>query len=120
MFTEETHLILRESMRRARDPGNVGGARDYQDLSNAIIEQHPLLTAMDALLKAARTYKEKYGRPIAHDSFGGAWLEAAYAVRRLLNCDFGPVHSGTVEAIFWKAIEVAGYTEANLVSRGIA
>lgn len=105
----ETAALLRKN--RAQFYGTVAG----NALSAAILSGHPLLNALDALLWAAKTHKRKYESRIAEDNcLGPPWLDAAKGVRCLLNGDFGPIDNGTLEELFWIALEAAGFEEKDL------
>jgi hypothetical protein len=85
----------------------------------------PLIVMMDALIEYATAYRVRFDGPLADDGFlGEPWLAAAKGVRALLNGD-GAIamkqgittdskDNGTVEAMFWNAMSVAGFTEADL------
>lgn len=85
----------------------------------------PLIIAMDALFKYAQTYRRRFDGPLAQDGvLGCEWLSAVKGIRRLLNGD-GQVamakdittdtkDNGCIESLFWDALKVAGYTEADL------
>lgn len=111
MFHPLTQHIITHALRHASTHPETGGRRDHQALSVAVSNGHPLLVAMDALLAAAETYHNTYGRPLASDAYGTEWLAAAKGVRALLNLDLGLIHNATVESIFWKACEIAGFDE---------
>ena len=88
-------------------------------------DKEPLLIMMDFLLRYAKAYRFRYESSLADDWFlGPNWLEAAKGIRCLLNGD-GAVameldistdskDNGVIEAIFWKAMEVAGYSVEDL------
>src|ERR1019366_6847972 len=88
-------------------------------------EGEPLIVIFDALLRYARAYEKRYGEKLNTDGFlGKPWLKTAKNVRVLLN-GIGVVamendiatdsfDGGTCEAIFWKAMEVAGFKEEDL------
>lgn len=85
----------------------------------------PLIVMMDALLKYADAYRTRFEQPLADDGvMGGPWLNAARGVRALLNGD-GSIalqknittdtkDNGCVEAMFWAAIQRAGFKEEDL------
>lgn len=76
---------------------------------------HPILETVDALLRAAQVYRTRFGAPIAEDYvLGPYWLDSIKNARRLLDGDFGPLDNGTVEAIFWRAMGIAGFQESAL------
>lgn len=83
-------------------------------------EGEPIIVMMDCLLKYAETYRERFEVNLADDQcLGEWWLDAAKAVRRLLNGD-GVVamkrgittdskDNGAVEGMFWDAVRIAGF-----------
>lgn len=94
---------------------NCTGTRAAADIQHAGHYGHPILETVDALLRAAKVYQQRFDAPIAEDSvLGPYWLDAIKNARRLLDGDFGPVDSGTVEQIFWRAVDIAGFTEADV------
>jgi hypothetical protein len=111
MYSHETMAEVAKVQKQC--PGTQAAAA----LQHAVTYQQPLLTAMDALLRAAKDYSERFDSKLADDYvLGPPWLDAIKGVRRLLDGDFGPIDNGTVEAIFWRALAIAGYNErsANL------
>jgi len=82
----------------------------------------PLIVAMDVLIKYAKAHKAAYFSPLSEDYvLGDPWLEAVKGIRELLNGN-GAVamhmnrsqdskDNGTIESMFWSALEIAGYTE---------
>jgi hypothetical protein len=112
VLTDETRNIYRAALLKAHQ---MNDQRTHTDLTRMIVGQHPLLVAMDALLQVAQKYRQRYDANLAADWLSGPeWLESAKSLRRLLNFDFGPVHAATVEAVFWKACEVAGFEPAQV------
>lgn len=87
----------------------------------------PLIVAMDAMIRYAKAHRKAYGSTLCEDyALGERWLAATKALRGLLDGQ-GAVameldrstdskDNGTVEAMFWSAIELAGFTQetANL------
>ena len=85
----------------------------------------PLTVAMDALYKYAEAYKTRFGGPLADDHFlGDEWLQSISALRALLNGDGALAmiagrstdskSNGALEALFWRAITAAGFTESDV------
>lgn len=104
-------------------PGTIA-ERDHK---GGLQQGEPLIVAMDALLKYAQAYRERFEGPLAEDYvLGPEWLEAVKGIRGLLNGNGASAlasgHSadskdnGCVESVFWSALRAAGYTEetANL------
>lgn len=88
-------------------------------------EGEPLIVMLDALIKYAKAHKGAFFSPLAEDYvLGPDWLAAAKGVRGLFNGNGAIAHTlnrstdskdnGTVEAMFWQAMEIAGFTEADL------
>lgn len=74
---------------------------------------HPVLIGLDALLRAAKVYESKRGQKVADTDLPGTeWIDAVHAFRVMLYVDFGPFDSSTGEAIYWKALEVAGFVSS--------
>jgi hypothetical protein len=74
----------------------------------------PLIISMDALIKYAEAHKRRFESPLSEDYvLGPLWLESAKGIRGLLN---GETLSdcGSVETMFWSAMEIAGFTEKDL------
>ncbi len=87
----------------------------------------PLIVMMDALISYAKAHRKAFKTPLSEDYIlGPQWLEAAKAVRALLDGNGAIANvlgrttdskdNGAVEAMFWSALELAGFTEetANL------
>lgn len=109
MYAPETLAEIAKT--RKQCPGTQAAAA----LDHAQGFGQPLLVAMDALLRAAKDHTKRFEQKLAEDYvLGPPWLAAAKGVRALLNGDFGPIDNGTVEAIFWRALEIAGYTESDI------
>ena len=101
-------------------PGTISSAAHNLGMRQA----EPLIVMMDALISYASAYRCRFERPLNEDGFlGQPWLEAAKGVRALLNGD-GAIamkrgittdskDNGTVEAMFWNALSVAGFTEGD-------
>jgi hypothetical protein len=85
----------------------------------------PLIVMMDSLIKYAEAYRERFNTLLADDYFmGEQWLQAARAVRALLNGD-GVVawkkdrstdskDNGAIEGMFWDAMSLAGFKEEDV------
>ena len=85
----------------------------------------PIIVILDSLLRYAKAHETRYGGKISQDGFcGEPWLAMAKNVRVLFSADGGTAlernittdskDNGTVEALFWIAMEAAGFTEADL------
>lgn len=104
-------------------PGTVSERAHKLGLENG----EPLIIAMDALIKYAQAYKDRFEQPLCEDGvLADPWLDAVKGIRALLNGD-GAIamikgittdskDNGCVESMFWDALASAGYTEetANL------
>lgn len=85
----------------------------------------PLIVAMDALTKYASAYKQRFENGLSEDYvLGPLWLDSIKGLRGLLNGD-GAIamqqnistdrkDNGAVESMFWEAMKIAGFTEADL------
>lgn len=85
----------------------------------------PIIVMLDCLLQYALVYKARFDGPLAGDNvLGDYWKDAIKAVHGLLNGD-GVVamqrgittdskSNGACEKVYWKAIEVAGFTEETM------
>ena len=117
-------------------PATLAAARHLRDIAPGTIAEQshmlgmshaePLIIAMDALIRYATAAAARYGDKLATDYvLGPPWLSAARSIRALCDGDGGAAleqdittdskDNGTVEAMFWQAMEIAGFTEADLV-----
>ncbi len=115
-FTEDT------TNEAAKVPvGTLAQQAHFRGMASA----EPLIVLMDALLKYARAYQERFDSKLASDYvLGDHWLASVKGVRALLNGDgavamqFGITtdskDNGAVEAIFWRALEAAGFEEEDI------
>lgn len=82
----------------------------------------PLIIMLDSLEKYAASYRKRFGSPLAEDYvLGESWVRALKGVRELLNGDGAVAMSmarvldskdnGACKAMFWAALETAGFTE---------
>lgn len=90
-----------------------------------MLNGEPLLVAMDCLLKYAEAYRHCFERNLSEDYvLGLEWLSAASGIRGLLN-GYGALaliqerttdskDNGCIESLFWDALAIAGFTEADL------
>lgn len=116
-------MLQPESNRAAvvLQPGTVAA------VSHALGERNgePLIHGLDGMLRYAKAYSLCFDSPLCNDYFlGPHWLETVKGLRGLLNGQ-GVVamerdrstdskDDGVCEAIFWEAMEAAGFTEADL------
>ena len=87
--------------------------------------REPLIVILDALLSYAKSYRDRYELKLSTDGvLGPEWLAAASGIRGLLNGD-GAIamtqgittdskDNGACEAVFWAAMDAAGFTEEDL------
>lgn len=74
----------------------------------------PLIQMMEAVHAYALAHEQRFESKLAEDYvLGPEWLAAAKGARGLLN-GCGNFDGGTLESLFWSAMEVAGYSEADL------
>lgn len=97
------------------DIRSMPGTVDAQRMRAAVRAEHPLLTAIDSLYHMATLHTARHECKIAEDYYCGPyWLTSARATRNLFSADFGPISNGTLEGLFWRAMDVAGYKESDL------
>lgn len=96
----------------AQCPGTIAA----QETERMYARHHPLLIALDALLQQAAWHKAEMEAPIADDGYAGVyWLAAIANIRNLFSAASpAGFDGGTCEAVFWQAMEIAGFTEADL------
>lgn len=104
-------------------PGTIA----YQSHLLGMHSAEPLIVALDSMIRYAKAHKARFESPLADDYvLGPQWLDALKGLRGLLNGNGAVAHelgrtsdskdNGACEAMFWAALEAAGYTEetANL------
>lgn len=104
----------------------TAGTVSRQSHDIGIAKCEPLIIMIDSLHQYAIAYETRMGGKLAEDYVLGAeWIKAICAVREMLNGD-GAVamasgrttdskDNGTCEAMFWSAMETAGFTESDIV-----
>lgn len=108
-LSPEACAEIRKTVRKC--PGTVAA----QAIQHAGHHGQPILEIIDALLRAAKVHRARFGSPISEDyMLGPCWLASIKNARGLLNGDFGPIDNGTAEAIFWHAMDCAGFSEVDL------
>lgn len=128
-MTNQIQAIIKadELQRETREAMAIIKPGTVADASNrlGIVEREPLLYCMDGLLRYAKAHANRYGSQLAQDYvLGDHWIAAAKGIRGLLNGD-GAValernistdskDNRVIETVFWKALDIAGYTEADL------
>jgi hypothetical protein len=115
-YQEETELAFH---------GIPQGTISYVSHKNGLRGEEPLIVILDALIGYAKSYQDRYGSKLATDYvLGPEWLSALVGTRGLLNGD-GAIamtqgittdskDNGACEAMFWSAMDIAGFTEADL------
>ena len=133
LTTRETYDWLnayRDGLRTARDSGlhlhpftlamlhdAPRHSADERDNRDAISANHPFMAAMDALLRMAHDCIARHGHAIAEDSYAGsAWRETAASLHSFNSMDFGRVANIAIERVYWEAVRVAGFTDAEMES----
>jgi hypothetical protein len=102
-------------------PGTVA----WQSQNVGIAGGEPLLVILDGLLRYAKAHRSRFDSPLAQDYvLGPLFLQSLTGIRGLLNGDGAVAHerglsgdskdNGVCEAIFWDAMDAAGYTEEDL------
>jgi hypothetical protein len=101
------------------------GTVDMHAMKRGKLHGEPIFYAMDSAIRYARAYRLRYDSPLKNDyDLGPHFLRWITGLRGLLNGS-GAVameHSwsgdsksnGTIEAMFWAAMELGGFTEADL------
>lgn len=102
-------------------PGTISQHEHRLGLRN----NEPLIITMDAMIRYAKAHKKRFDQNLADDYvLGPYFLEAITGIRNLL-CGGGAVanelelssdskDNGAVEAMFWTAMDIAGYTEEDI------
>jgi hypothetical protein len=122
----ETRISVRlqPETNKAIDKVPVGTMAE-QSMNLGLVGAEPLLLAMDGLLRYAKAYSRRFEGQLAEDYvLGPEWLAAAKGIRGLLNGD-GAVamergittdskSNGVIEEMFWAALGIAGFKEADL------
>ena len=108
---KETLKIL--AAQEAKCPGTIEAA----EIAAMRYRRHPLLAMIDGLLRMAAWHAERFdGSPIAEDGFTGPyWIDAAKNVRNMFSSASPEGFSaGACEAVFWRAMDIAGFSEGDL------
>lgn len=105
-----TARILQEE--ELKCTGTVAG----KEIHTMWYRNHPLLAALDGLVRMADYQKAEMDSTIAEDYFTSPyWLEAIKNVRNMFSsASPAGFDAGTCERIFWAAMETAGFTESDL------
>ena len=107
---KETLTILAAQV--AMCPGTV----EASEINAMIARNHPILAMIDGLLRLAAWHAERFDSRIADDGFTGPyWIEAAENVRGMFSsASPAGFSAGACEAVFWRAMDIAGFSEADL------
>lgn len=107
---KETLTILAAQV--AMCPGTI----EASEINAMIARNHPLLAMIDGLLRMAIYSRDEFDSRIADDYFTGPyWIEAAKNVRGMFSsASPAGFSAGACEAVFWRAMEIAGFTEGDL------
>lgn len=92
-----------------------------------LTQAEPLIICLDSLTRYAKAHAKRFDSPLSDDYvLGPQFLDALKGIRGLMDGDGAVAHernittdskdNGTCENMFWKALELAGFTEetANL------
>jgi len=101
------------------------GTVAYQQHTLGMTWNEPLIVAMDSMIRYAKAHNKRFEFKLAEDYFLGAeWLSVVKGIRALLNGNGAVANergitsdskdNGTIEDMFWKAMEIAGFTEEDL------
>ena len=93
--------------------------------TNGIRRDEPLIVMMDCLYQYAIAYEKRFDDKLSKDPIlGDEWLIAIKAIHALLDGDgvramedgitTDSKDNGTIEAMYWDAIEAAGFTQSDL------
>lgn len=121
MFSFSNNAVKRQQELRKSSPGTVS----LDSHSWGMSRDEPLIVMMDCLRTYAVAYEKRSQGDLADDGvLGKEWLKAAKGVRALLNGDGAAAmlvgrstdskDNGTVEAMFWDALQAAGFVEEDL------
>lgn len=80
--------------------------------SHGIRASEPMIILMDSFYKYAENYSAKYEEDKLCDNYvlGPQWLKGINGVRAMFDGE-GDFDCGTLEALYWEAIKIAGFTE---------
>lgn len=109
-YSHTTRGILSANLAKC---AGTGAAREIAAMRDSA---HPILAMIDGLLRLAEWHWGEMESRIADDAFTGPyWLEAARNVRGMFS-SASPrgFDAGIVEAIFWAAMDAAGFAEEDL------
>ncbi len=115
---DETRHALRKL--RVQSPGTVA----LQEMELGVAGAEPLLMAMDGMIRYAHAYRKRFDSPLGDDCGPQreGWLDVVKGIRQMCNGD-GVVamerdgytrdskDNGTLESLFWAALEAAGIKE---------
>lgn len=91
-------------------PGTVS----LQEHNRGVTLNEPVIVMMDAFHRYALAHEKRFESKLSEDYIlGPAWLSGIKGVRTLLNGE-GQFDGGTLEGLFWAAMEVAGFSEEDI------
>jgi len=103
------------------------GTQAWENHQHGLMWEEPCIVLIDSLLKYARAYRKRYGRPLRDEAqLKEIWLKVAVNVRRLfeyqgavsmewsINTGADSKDNGCLEEVFWRAMEEAGLTEDDI------
>lgn len=97
----------------------------YADMQCGRMRNEPLYRSLDDAIHYAKAYRKRFEQPVKNDYvLGPEYLKWITGLRGLLNGD-GAIamelnrgtdskDNGTLEAMFWSAMELAGFAEEDL------
>lgn len=97
----------------------------FHEMQQGRLYQEPSFYAMDGAIRYAKAHRNHYGTPLKEDCvLGPEFLSWITGIRGLLNGQ-GAValergwtrdskDNGTIESMFWSAMEIGGFTEEDL------
>lgn len=121
MFSFSNNAKDKMQSLREKCPGTVSTDSHAWGMSR----DEPLTVMMDCLFQYAKAYEVRFESFLADDHvLGPSWLKAAVGVRELLNGDGASAmlvgrstdskDNGSVEAMFWDAMAIAGFKEEDI------
>ncbi len=92
------------------------GTIESREIAAMIALNHPILAMIDGLLSLADWSIREFDARVADDGFTGPyWIDAAKNVRGMFSsASPAGFSAGACEAVFWRAMEIAGFSEEDL------
>lgn len=111
-------MILSPATRRILDAkiASAPGTIDAQEIDRMRYTSHPILAILDGLVRMAEWHAKEMECLICDDGYTGpVWLRMARDVRYMFSSASPKGFSAhACEAVFWHAMDVAGFTEGDL------